>query len=370
MIGQWVGMTEGTDKGFVAINIESIPGGLTDTFGGRVMFTDTDNTNINFYCITQFKKTNGKISGRLFDFYVFDYRTLQLLKRDEFAKAYPDSTTPISGEIEGALINDKITGIWQTNINTKGSFSVTKSQADKIADPGKVMGWDDFKKLLSVDERDGSPKIYRGQKNTNYRLRTSFHCNHRNDFIRYAQNDIQILAHHVNSISNYKYDINKNDDYYALLNLGQHHGFPTPLLDWTESPYVAAYFAYENVDKREKEGYVRIFIFDTAKWRLRCPELISIIEPRPSITIRVFPAINNNRAIPQQSVSAVSNIDDIEGFIRLYEEYYKERYLTKIDLPIVERNRVLKELQQMGITAASLFPSFDGICKYLKERYF
>jgi len=363
-------MTDGTNKGFVAINIEGPVEGMVDCFGGRIMFTDLDNTNINFYCVIQFKVQNNKIAGHLFDFYIFDYSTLQLLKREEFIRLYPDSLTPIKGEIIGTLADDRITGVWQTDINTKGTFFVKKSQADKLAEPGEKISWDDFRKLIDVHNQDRSSKIYRGQRDIKYRLRTSFHRNNRNDFIRYAQHDIKILAHHINSISTYKYDINRNDDYYALLNLGQHHGFPTPLLDWTESPYVAAYFAYESVGKREKDGYVRIFIFNTSKWVRRCPELVSIIEPRLSITIRVFPAINNNRAIPQQSVSAISNVDDIEGFIRLYEDFYKEKYLMKIDLPVSERNRVMRELQQMGITAASLFPGFDGICTYLKERYF
>lgn len=369
MVGQWIGLTIGNNHGVAVLNIESQVEGAASLWGGRIVFTDFDNSNVNFYCVTQFTITDNIIKGKLFDFYIFDYRTLQLVKQDAFSSLYPGSNTPQAGEIDGVVNGDQITGIWKTNIGTNGKFTVQRSKAGIAAEPGEVMAWNDFRRLVEED-KDKSIKIYRGQKETKYRLRTSFHRNCRNDFIRFAQEDFKILAHHINSNSSYKYDINNPEDYYALLSLAQHHGFPTPLLDWTESPYIAAYFAFEDLEKDQKDGYVRIYIFDITKWQVRCPELKSIIEPQPSITIRVFPVVNNNRAIPQQSVFAISNVDDIEAFIKIYEDYHKEKYLRKIDLLVSERKRAMRELQLMGITAASLFPGFDGICKYLKERCF
>jgi hypothetical protein len=63
-----------------------------------------------------------------------------------------------------------------------------------------------------------------------------------------------------------------------------------------------------------------------------------------------FIAVENERMIPQQAVSMITNADDMERYIKS-KETQEKKYLGAIDLPLSERRRVLSELGYMGITA-------------------
>jgi hypothetical protein len=57
-------------------------------------------------------------------------------------------------------------------------------------------------------------------------------------------------------------------------------------------------------------------------------------------------------------------------YIRRYEDDKKITLLRAVDLPMLDRPKVMEELRFMGITAGSLFPGLDGACEEMTEQNF
>jgi FRG domain len=191
---------------------------------------------------------------------------------------------------------------------------------------------------------------------------------------RFVFRDIPALSRHLSARTKHVFRLEEQNDFGAFVNLIQHHGYPTPVLDWTYSPYVAAFFAFRGITNRQAaeapaEAKVRILVFDSAAWMRYLEPVVQLVHPKLFVTVREFAGIENERMIPQQAASTVSSVDDIETYIRSKETEGRS-YLRAIDLPVCERKQVIRELSYMGITAGSLFPGLDGTCQELAERYF
>ena len=147
------------------------------------------------------------------------------------------------------------------------------------------------------------------------------------------------------------------------------------MLDWTYSPYIAAYFAYSSfADNAKSEAdtseKVRIFMFDASAWRTDYPQILNLTHCQPHFSLMEPMAIENPRTLPQKSVASVTNIDDIETYILQAEKRTEKKYLKVFDLPQNEYETVLSQLGLMGISPGSLFPGMEGLCAEYRQRQF
>lgn len=162
------------------------------------------------------------------------------------------------------------------------------------------------------------------------------------------------------------------------LALMQHHGAPTRLLDFTKSPFVAAFFALERATDESA-----IFALNTpALWNNRAlpranPGLTrDVIDPRVEGHFDKYffgntnevvwfgePTEMDDRLIAQSGTFVVPGVIDrpLHEIIDVYET--AEELLHKIVLPVSVRVDAMKWLYRMNITNASLFPGLDGLAR-------
>lgn len=157
----------------------------------------------------------------------------------------------------------------------------------------------------------------------------------------------------------------------------RHCGFPSPLLDWSESPYVAAFFAFSEIPKGTKK--VAIYQFQ------EMPQGIKHIEDDPEAKIHTIPYdfSTHKRHYLQQTryTICVKNYGETQGFGK-YEEAvsaseklscynggkHRQDSLIKYTIPFSERNKVLRQLYKMNITHVSLFETEEALIKTLAIR--
>lgn len=364
MQGQWMGRYEGTNSGLLVLDLDD----NGDFYEGcAYAFEDTAGLPSTLVSIvTEDKSTT--IEG---DFPTYAIDPTQPIFAD--LNSFPHFAFSDEVNVKLKLVKDRIEAEWSTAIGTVGRATLLKSEAGTpslyTGEEG-VSSWQEYRDFIQRECTDPRRYIFRGQS-VPWRLRTSFHRTNRTDLFRLHTEDLPRLKKAIVAKTQINYNLNNPDEYGAFCHLVQHHGHPTPLLDWTYPPYVAAYFAFSSLTTWKSEDMpIRIFMFDNEQWTADHPQLVHMALCRPHFSTIEPLALGNDRAIPQQSLSALTNVDDIEAYIQFIENLKGTRYLRVFDIPASERATALQDLSLMGITAGSMFPGLDGICQEYRDRYF
>ena len=372
MNGQWRGKFEGSQNGSITVNVDE-----RSTFYEGIAYLDPENDSAAAPVAASFRTPNKNNS--------FNCRTTEVVPidpssgfpvfptHDDIRRRYGENFIMSQwADVSGSWKENNLKLSWKTDVGLEGTSTLTRLAAGQASElVPSPMSWREYKEYAAGLK--GRNYLFRGQ-NEPWRLRTSFHRAGRADLSRFMREDILELHRHLSSKTKHVFNLAIPDENGGFFNLIQHHGYPTPILDWTYSPYVAAFFAYRGISNDQAaaakaEEVVRVLVFDHARWRTDFNQLLVLAPATLHFSVAEFIAIENERMIPQQAASTVTNIDDIESYIRSKESTDKT-YLRAIDLPVSERRHVSEELRRMGITAGSLFPGLDGMCEELKDRNF
>lgn len=182
-------------------------------------------------------------------------------------------------------------------------------------------------------------------------------------------------------------------EYWAL---GQHHGLATPLLDWTRSPFVALFFAFEKakcvLDEKWCEPESRgVFILSSSTIRpygaATASDLTQLVknyldgevptkattfnEPDAGKAYIVSPATDGNYRLINQAGLFVQMPErtDLEPYVKKEFSGRTDETLLKIRIPNVDRDDCLVALNKMNINYMTLFADIDGAAQHVNSRW-
>ncbi len=372
LAGQWISGYAGTNKETLVLDIED----FGDCYYG--LACSWDNSQNLPSSLVRFVTDSKEPHQILKQVKILPIVPGQILNDEQIRmlKQNGGIVFPEDGEVTLNLKSSSLEISWNTSISTNGGTTAVlppaRGSSPSALEPiSKIRTWDAFKKYVS--SLPVNKFVFRGQERAQWRLRTSFHRSKRCILERFMLDDVATLQRVFSSLSSYRYNINDPHDYGAFLSLAQHHGYPTPLLDWTWSPYVAAFFAYRNLGNGrsvKRSDKVRILKFPAYHWNIQILQIRGLFPYPPHVSLLEPLALGNARAIPQQAIAMATNVDDIETYLSQFDARLGMPALEAIDLPASARHEVMCDLGMMGITSASLFPGLDGACEALRERNF
>lgn len=225
--------------------------------------------------------------------------------------------------------------------------------------------FDDYANQHLVDYRE---YIFRGQASSSWPLQPTLHRIFDKNFII---DPIKTTKEHLES---FKLAVRgrrgphptRFDDENEWWALGQHFGLATPLLDWTYSPFVAAFFAFAPSENGESKHRV---VYALQK-KMVCKKSIDLkneLGDKFTEPISIFTSMTdeNSRLVNQGGLFSKTEYGtEIEKWVRKYYQKYDRGVLIKIIIPNKDRNLALVNLNRMNINHASLFPDLHGSSEF------
>jgi hypothetical protein len=152
--------------------------------------------------------------------------------------------------------------------------------------------------------------------------------------------------------------------------IGQHFGLATPLLDWSHSPYAAAYFAFEEHEDATDHRVVFGLDRDSVQIRNREIEADSADEGRSFVLELIDPLSDENpRLVSQGAIFTRAPIGiPVDLWIQMVFAGSVSPVLYRIEIPSDDRAQCLRALNQMNINHLSLFPDLTGASRATNLR--
>jgi hypothetical protein len=252
--------------------------------------------------------------------------------------------------------------------------------------------WEEFKSETAKIREAAlptSPLLFRGQENSDWNLDTTLERSGHLERVAEHYRLIFRIKTEVEIATNTRWDRDPsafelealaadydgfsraigNLPHYAYMAYLRHHGFPSPLLDWSKSPFVAAYFAFRRDIDPEQNVAIFAFADRTTSFKMSSSDAAQIHRLGPYVAA-------HRRHFSQQSEYTIClrfsesgwSFEPHSSVFNARADEDSQDVLRKFVLRGSERMKVLQELNDYNLNSYSLFGSEEGLMESLSNR--
>ena len=218
----------------------------------------------------------------------------------------------------------------------------------------------------------GQPLWFRGQANKAWSLQPSL-------FRQQGQNSEMSLLKKFKQNAAMLLNPQPSNDFDWLF-IMQHHGVPTRLLDWSESPLVATYFAVNEDSDDDAVLWVLLPVklnmcsniepdyphdipsFDEEWLRNYSTQAVASETTSRLLPLAAIAPRNSNRMLAQQGVFTISHRSELT-----IERIGRKEHVWRYVIPNQFKHTILSELRLLGVSKYQLFPELQSIGELLRE---
>jgi hypothetical protein len=220
--------------------------------------------------------------------------------------------------------------------------------------------WQEFKSQALAELYGGEPFmrgrfLFRGQGSAKWHLQSSFDRWFKGDRLKKTQVAERLVELFQKEGEGLEIGRDIWTDRNRRLALAQHHGVPTRLVDWSESPYVAAFFAFASgLSTREDDASVAIWCLDT-----RSPAWAE----HSGVEVINVPTYDNLRLRNQLGwfTLLTAPYDTLEQHVSFFPD--AQQALQQFCLPVKDATNAIADLEMMGMSYSRIYPGLEGCAR-------